>query len=221
MKKHVPLGILFGLLLSIAVLSVSVSSVAKSTNFYQSQNDKYDIVSQAEFKSVDQYFKSYDFVIDSFSGKEIKTTQINDTELFSPENLDGFKKQGMIITLLTFAPIVLAALIVVYIIIWTQKQKQAGQEYYKELFLFGLSSFITVFILAIAANVVAVYLPPTSLAPEQTGFSAILFSPEFFADFIKGVSRFFTFLMIIPLFISYLFIKRRNKAHPNDDYLYQ
>lgn len=221
MKKHIFLGVLFGLLLSLCVMAISVSSTAKSTSFYLNQNDKYNIVENSGFKSIDQYIKAYNFVTDSFSGDNVESAVIDENEIFTPAQLTGFKKQGLILVFSIFFSALCAILIAVYVIIWVRKQKKAAQDFSTNLFSFGISSFITSFILALALNVTIIFIPPTCLAPEQAGFSAILFSPEFFADFIKGTTKFFDFLTLIPLFISYLFIKRRTKAHPNDDYLYQ
>ncbi len=221
MKKNIPLGILFGLLLSVAMLAISASSTAKSASFYLSQNDKYKIVQNAGFESVDHYIRSYNFVTDSFSGKEVESATVKDTEIFTKNQLAGFKKQGQILTASILSSLVLALAIATCVIVWAQKQKREEKEYYQGLFFFGISSFITAFVIAAALNIAKFYIPPECFAPMQSGFSAVLFSPEFFADFLTGVTRFFNFLTLIPLFISYLFIKRRTKAHPNDDYLYQ
>lgn len=221
MKKHAFLGVLFGLLLSCTVMAISVSSTAKSSSFYLSQNDKYDIVENSGFDSVDQYIKAYNFVTDSFSGEKLDSAKIAENEIFTTAQLAGFKKQGSILVFSIAFSTSCAVAIAVCVIVWVRKQKKAEQDFSVELFSFGMSSFITSFILALAVNAAILFIPPTCLAPEQAGFSAILFSPEFFADFIKGITRFFNFLMIAPLFISYLFIKRRVKSHPNDDYLYQ
>lgn len=221
MKKHVFLGILFGLLLSLCVMSISVSSTAKSTSFYLSQNDKYNVAQNAGFSTVDQYIKAYNFITDSFSGDAIESAKIAENEIFTPAQLAGFKKQGAILVFSIAASASCAIAIAVCVLVWIHKQKKAEQDFSIELFSFGMSSFITSFILALAVNLVIMLVSPTFLAPTQSGFSAILFSPEFFADFIKGTTRFFNFLTLVPLFISYLFIKRRVKSHPNDDYLYQ
>ena len=101
MKKNVFLGILFDLLLSVAMLAISVWSTAQSSSFFLAQNDKYDIISASGIAGVDDYIRAYGFVTRSFAGEQIDSATSDflwgESEVFYPAQLAGFKLQGQLV----------------------------------------------------------------------------------------------------------------------------
>lgn len=225
MKKNILWGILFGLLLTVAMLAIAVWSTAQSSSFYLSQNDKYDIIAASDLAGVDAYIRAYGFITDAVAGSPCESATVSflwgTGELFFPSQLQGFCLQGRLLLAAIIFSLLLSVACPIFNFIYVKKLEAQGENARLAYFDFGLSAFITAFAIALGVNIFIMFAEPNIFAPAQTGFSAILFSPEFFADFAQGAVRFFDFLMLVPLFISYVFMRGRKMDHPNDDYLYQ
>ncbi len=96
--------------------------------------------------------------------------------------------------------------------------------------LFGIGTYTL--ILSILLPLIFVAL--TYTVPIETGFnwvfdfsegsaSSIIFGRNFMVDYVSGLTRFFVFLMLAPIVIGYLLVKKSVKREydPNEDYLYQ
>ncbi len=116
-------------------------------------------------------------------------------------------------------------LLAVAVILFIYNLKKNGRE---SLYGMGIYTVIITVFIAVAVTVLV------NVVPNEWGFdfvfdfeegstSALVVSTSFMNDFAKGAIRFFDFLMLAPLAIGYIFIKKSKKKNydPNEDYMYQ
>lgn len=124
-----------------------------------------------------------------------------------------------ILKIVAVTAFVLAVITVIYTV------KKQGRES-----LYGVGVYtVTVSVITLVIINLLVYLVPASWGFEQVfsfsenSVSSVVMGQGFMNDFALGSARFFDFLMLMPLFIGYVFIKISTKKHydPNEDYLYQ
>lgn len=96
--------------------------------------------------------------------------------------------------------------------------------------LLGIGFYTVIVSLVLVAIIdILVYYVPSSWGFDlvfdfsENSTSSILMGQGFMEDFASGTSRFFTFVMIAPVFLGYVLTKLSKPKHydPNEDYLYQ
>lgn len=217
MKKTSKLSIIFALLFTLAILFTAVCSVCSSQNFFIKQADKYNIVETANLKNIDEFTEIADRIISSYKGNENNDfgTKKGEVALYR-EDLERIKTQGNITRTIDVVLYLAAAGTFILFVLTTKEDKKANY------LRFGRTSIFACILFGV---VTAILLNTLQFAPfiqSGRGIWQTLFTPDFINDFRAGTSRFFGFMMLIPLFVSY-FISHlyRKSDNVNDNYLYQ
>ncbi len=135
------------------------------------------------------------------------------------EQLIFWGKTNNLLKIVSGVIVVLAVITVIYTV---KKQKR------ESLYGIGVYTVITSAVVLVVINLLVNLVPPSwgfDLAFDfyENSLSSIIMGENFMKDFAFGTVRFFDFIMLLPLFIGYVFIKISRKKHydPNEDYLYQ
>ncbi len=129
---------------------------------------------------------------------------------------------GLICARLKVISIIFVAIAVLFAIFVIKTEKRES--------LLGIGFYTVVISLALVALInLLVYFVPSQWGFElvfdfaQNSTSSILMGEGFMKDFASGTARFFTFIMIAPVFLGYVLTKisKQKNYDPNEDYLYQ
>lgn len=116
-------------------------------------------------------------------------------------------------------------LLIIAVVLFLYTANREGREG-----LFGIGTYTII----LSVLLVCIFIALTYSMPVETGFnwvfdfaegsaSDVVLGRNFMSDYVSGLTKFFVFLMLAPVFIGYLLVKKSVKREydPNEDYMYQ